>query len=538
MKAKLIEISKLVEVPELKNFYSEQSNLGLKHSIEESGLKTPIVIDRNYKIIDGYLRTQFMKELGHVEIPAIVVADDATLDERITRNISRVKTPQDHINEMRRIFKKYPKRQGKRKNGEEPYVRDEKISAALGGKWKGDTMINKLEKILFNDLEGDVLSKGIVEHGWKIDTCHEFLTKWKEIDETNKYGYTEKLVSGEFKINEVNKFISDREFLENEYQDTFVIPEKAESFKINSLDFGKIERFFKTIALIFTSIPYYFLRKYDNGDPEQNGLEETKYEYCDRISRIFKSLEPTLRDDANVIINIGETYDNGIGLGIPDLLKMYIEKNANLVYKDRLVWSKSNPKPQNEKVKRPINNVEYLLWFVVDKDKAKYKQISYTDGTKSIKINKGVRDIDADGNIWNKQLSLGKPYKKIYTHINEQEIQNIINLKVSKNHDVYNISPEAHPAIMNSLLPVIPILMCTNEKDIVLDPFAGTNVVGRISILMNRVAVACELSDKYHRIGCKMVESAIDQFDRHSLDQIINIAYDKSVELEEFSKAA
>lgn len=254
------------------------------------------------------------------------------IGEGITRNISRVKTAQDHINEMRLVFKRYPKRQGKRKNGEEPYVRDEKISAALGGKWKGDTMINKLEKILFNDLEGDVLSKGIVEHGWKIDTCHEFLTKWKDIDETNNYGYTDKLVSGELKISEVNKFISDRDFLENEYQDTFVIPEKAESFKINCLDFGKIERYHKKVSLLCTSVPYYFLRTYDNGDQEQNGLEETKFEYCDRISQIFKSLEPTLRDDANVIINIGETYDNGIGLGIPDFLKDFSKAIFSLRY--------------------------------------------------------------------------------------------------------------------------------------------------------------------------------------------------------------
>jgi DNA modification methylase len=292
------------------------------------------------------------------------------------------------------------------------------------------------------------------------------------------------------------------------------------------------------IALIFTSIPYYFLRKYDNGDPEQNGLEETKYEYCDRISKIFKSLEPTLRDDANVIINIGETYDNGVGLGIPDLLRDYIEKNTNLVYKDRLVWSKSNPKPQNENVKRPINNVEYLLWFVVNKDKAKYKRLTYTDGTKKIEISVGARDIDAAGKVWDKNKSLSKPYKKIYTHIKEQDIQNIINLKVSKNHDVYKISREAHPAIMSSLLPVIPILMCTDENDLVLDPFAGTNVVGRMACLLNRKAIASELSDKYHRIGCKMVESAVNEFNRYSLDQITKIAYEDSIETEEFSKAA
>ncbi|MEY3910505.1 MAG: hypothetical protein RIT47_1216, partial [Pseudomonadota bacterium] len=145
----IANINKLVEVPALKNFYSEQLDFSLLNSIKESDVKTPIVVSKNFQIIDGYRRVQVCKELGISSVPVIIVNDEASLNERITRNLTREKTPEDKIKEMQHIFKKYPKRQGKRKGNEKPYVRDEMISEALGNRWKGDVVLNKLEKILF-----------------------------------------------------------------------------------------------------------------------------------------------------------------------------------------------------------------------------------------------------------------------------------------------------------------------------------------------------------------------------------------------------
>ncbi len=527
MKGQNVQIKQLVEVPELKNFYADQSNDDLKASIEEHGLRTPIVVGKDYTIIDGYRRVAVFKDLGYNLIPAFEVEEAPTLTERITRNLTRVKTTEDLLSEMREVFKKYPKKQGKRKKGAEPYVRDKKISAALGGRWNGDIMINKVETILFNDLEGNVLSKGILEKGWKVDPCHEYLTKWKSVDDENKYGFTKSLKEGLVSINDVNKLIETRWKLDNEYSDTFVIPEKATSHRIDCLELGNIEQYKGSIDTIFTSIPYFILRSYDNEDPNQAGHEETKYKFCERMANYFNSMMPTLKDTSNVLINIGETYDDGVGYGIPDLLKEYIVKNTGLIYKDRLVWSKENPKPQNETVCRPVNNVEYILWFVVNPSKAKFRLLTYSDGTKTPSISRGARDIDKNGMIWDKNISLSKPYKKFYTHLKEQEILNVINAKTSKNHDVYKICEEGHPAIMSSVLPVVPILMTTDEGDTVLDPFAGTNVVGRVSCLLNRKALSGELSKKYYDIGCKMLENAVAEFDRDALDVIQDTFYQK-----------
>jgi DNA modification methylase len=259
------------------------------------------------------------------------------------------------------------------------------------------------------------------------------------------------------------------------------------------------------------------------------GHEETKEDYCNRIANLIKSVIPTLKESANVIINIGETYDDGVGYGIPQLLKSTIEHNTGLIYKDQLVWSKPNPKPQNEWTSRPINNVEYLLWFVIDPKKAFYKMLTYTIGDRVAKISHGAKDVDKDGKIWDKNISLTKPYQKIYTHIKEQDIAKIIEAKTGKNTDVYSIYEEGHPAIMCGVLPVVPILMCTDEEshNTVLDIFSGSNVVGRMSLLLNRKILTTELSKEYYNIGCKMLENSIKDFNRGELDIINQIAYEE-----------
>ena len=353
------------------------------------------------------------------------------------------------------------------------------------------------------------------------------MTKWYPEDIEQKYGFTERLIKGEINVQDAVKLIKTKAFLDNEYQDTFVIPEKVTSYNADCMDLGKMEKHFNTVDLLFTSPPYFILRKYQSTDPNQVGHEETKEDYCNRIANLIKSVIPTLKESANVIINIGETYDDGVGYGIPQLLKTTIEKETGLIYKDQLVWSKPNPKPQNEWTSRPINNVEYLLWFVVDPKKAFYKMLTYTIGDRVAKISHGAKDVDKDGKIWDKNISLTKPYQKIYTHIKEQDIAKIIEAKTGKNTDVYSIYEEGHPAIMCGVLPVVPILMCTDEEshNTVLDIFSGSNVVGRMSLLLNRRVLNSELSKEYYKIGCKMLENSIIDFNSEELDIINQIAY-------------
>jgi DNA modification methylase len=523
------KVADLKEIPEFRSLYTPQSIESLRTSIGQNGQLSPIHITEDGHIIDGYARYDVLRELGIEEVSVVVHNNQPTLYDRITLNQYRQKTTVDVIAEIKYAFKRFPKKQGQRVPGTK-YSRAELIAAATGGRFKSDKTINKLEEVVENDLPNEILLKGIVEKGWKTEACHEFVTETRKIDEENKYGYTEMLTKGVININDANKLIKNIDELSRGVEYTFKIPEKGNAYNANCLDLGKMEEHQGVVDLILTSPPYYILRKYQNGDPSQLGQEETAKEYCEGLAKILNGLVPTLKQTANVMINIGETYDDGVGYGIPQLLKQAIEENTPLIYKDTLVWSKPNPKPQNETVLRPINNVEYILWFVVDPNVAKYKLLTYPVEGKKPKFSKGARDIDKYGNVWANNVSISKPYGKIYSHLKEQEVQNIIQCTVGCNHEVYKVSKEGHPAIMSSTLPVVPILMTTDESDVVLDPFSGSNVVGRMSLLLNRKFLSAELSRKYFKIGCELLRRSNEEFNRRDLEFIQSIVYEQKDE--------
>lgn len=525
MKTEQVKITDLKEIPEFRSFYTPQPIDDLISSLKNDGQQMPIQITEDGYIIDGYRRYDALKANGEKDVYAIVKRIKPILYDRLLMNQYRIKTIADQIQEIKYLYKKFPKRQGKKDPNGEKYVRDEMISAGTNGRFKGDKVIKKLEEVIQKDLPGDLLLKGILEKGWKIDPCHEFLTQNMKVDKDNNYGYTERLEKGEIGVVDANKLIGQMHELSKGVDYTFTIPEKGNTYNMNCVDVAKMEEIQKSVDLLLTSPPYFILRKYQNGDPDQLGHEDTAQKYCDDVAKIIGEMVPTLKETANVMINIGETYDDGVGYGIPQMLKQSIENNTTLIYKDTLIWSKPNPKPQNENILRPINNVEYILWFVVNPKKAKYIMLTYPVEGKEPHLSRGAKDVDKDGKIWDKNLSISKPYGKIYTHLKEQEIREIIECSVGKNQDVYKICSEGHPAIMSSMLPVIPILMTTDEGATVFDPFSGSNVVGRMALLLNRRAVSAELSKKYYEIGCGMLKQADKDFDKVSLGFINSVVH-------------
>jgi DNA modification methylase len=536
MKNIVVKISDLKEIAEFKSFFTPQSNEDLVESYETYGQMVPIHISEDLEIINGYRMVDAIKAAGGETVIAQVLEGKPTLQQRIILNMYRQKTTEDEIRIIKVVFKMFPSRQGKKVEDGKPYERSKKISAALNGRWKNDVIQNKLEYILNNDLENDILSKGIIEKGWKIDTCYEFLKEKQSVDFEKNYGFTEKLKQGECTVAEVNKFIDQRLVMEEKHQHTFTIPEKANFYNMDCVKLADMPNYTGQVNLLTTSIPYWDLRNYAVGQVRQLGQEETKEEYAANIAAIFDKLFPILKESANVIINIGETYRNGVAQGIPFLIKEYVEKNTPLIYKDTLIWSKKNPKPQNEEIKRPINSIEYLLWFVVDPAKAKYNMLTFPDDNKIIKIGGCVKDVRSDGKVAKRNRSISKPYGKMLSHIEEQKVENIVITSIGKNHDIFKISEEGHPAAMSPMLPVTLTLMLSDEHDLVCDPFGGSNVVGKCAIELNRRYLGAELSKTYFNIGCEMLELGNQNFNREELDQINEMVYDQQIGIDKFNE--
>ena len=532
----VVKIDQIVKVEEFKNFYESQtddSENQLKSSLEKEQL-LPLITSRDFQLIDGYRRLKLLSALGKEDVKVQFVDVEPSIGLRLSFNMYRVKTANDLTKEVLQVFKSVEKRQGQGNNGK-PYDRYAIIREKINYRWKSPKAIRQFDKIIENDFENNLLLNGVVNKGWSLSDCEKYLSELKEIDLTKNHGFTAELTKGDLTIKQVNKFIEEKENLQNNYKDTFVIPNKATSFKMNCVDIVDVPSYTRSVATLFTSIPYYMLRGYDKKNlSSELGHEKTPEEFADNIGEVFGKVEGVLNETSNVFVNVGDTYDNGCAMDISGLVKAAILKHTKLKYKECIIWSKPNPHPQGEQVKRPINQIEYILWFVVDPSKSKYNLLKYTDQEKEVRITTGAKDVDKNGNVSKKTKSLSKPYKKIYNHIAAQDVDHMIKCATGKNKPAYDAFPTGHPALMSELLPVIPILMTTDETDLVYDPFGGANTTGRISLLLNRQYLGTELSTHYHRVGCKVLENTIEEINQNDLE-IINSEYK---EVEELTVAA
>ena len=508
------KIEELVRVEVLVKHYAPQSLDDLINSIFNEGLKERPVINSNNEIVHGHRRIAALVALGYFEVDVVVKDVEANLFEYTARNIHRVKSVEDQIKDFEVVFDKFPKKQGKRNNGT-PYVRHEEIIAALNKKYKDEESIRNLEFVMKNDLEGNTLMKAHLKNNEPLSACVEFLNKNMEVDQKNSYGITNRLKKESISVKEANKLIQKRYHLENN-NGTFIIPDKCYAYQMDCTKIIEISDCLNFVDHLFTSIPYFKLREYDSNLECQVGQEETKEEFAERISLIFMALETTLKPSANIQINVGETYVNGLGLDIPNLVKHYILKNTNLVYKETIIWQKINPGYHREHdEKRPINCTEYILWFVVNPDLAKYNNITFKKDNCHSKIG----------------LPEDKQYRSFWNFIEEQTVHNVLKTSVGKNHEIYKIYDEGHPALMYKLLPLVPILMCTDESDVVFDPFSGASTVGKMAALLNRKALTTEISKLYYSIGCEYLKIGLEQFNREGLNAIQDRFYQSTNKL-------
>ena len=125
---------------------------------------------------------------------------------------------------------------------------------------------------------------------------------------------------------------------------------------------------------VVTSPPYWLLRNYQQSG--QLGLEKSPDEYVDQLMLIMQEVKRTLRNDGILWLNIGDTYggrneDNGAIrahgtrkkdlVGIPWMVAFAMKKDGWILRNDIIV-SKTNPMPDGAK-DRPSRSHEYFFMF-------------------------------------------------------------------------------------------------------------------------------------------------------------------------------
>lgn len=536
-----IKPNEIVENKEVKSFYEKQEELinEIRESIKENGLKSPLVINHKNILLDGHICLAALKDLGKgdEEIDVIRTNVESSIEDYVIRNSGRTKTDNDLVKEWRYIFfKKYQKRQGRRKDSELVGTYAENVSRDLGGRFKDDETINKIGFCLKNDLPDNAVSKGIIKGRVSPDAGYNYLSKWMTIDQVNNFGVTKMLDKGDISVLEANNRIEELYNLTQDTRTEFIIPQKCYSYNMDCKKISDFEQFHKKVDLLFSSVPYYKQRFYEeNDDEKQVGHEISVDDYCKNIVDLIEPSIITLKESASVMINVAESFIDGKPQEVVFKLREEILKRTELQWHHLITWEKKNYKGHGaaDNKKRPKVNVEYILWFVVNRDKMKFNPIEIKNG-RNPKIHKGFKNIDKNGVVKYSKSSISKGYDKISTHIREQYAEDVIITNSGENHDVKKIMKNSHPAIMNAALPIFPILWTTNEgpDNFVLDICAGTNVVSRMAHLLNRSSISFELSEKYFKVGCKMLENAIEEYNREDLDVINELAYGKVSEAE------
>jgi DNA modification methylase/predicted RNA-binding Zn-ribbon protein involved in translation (DUF1610 family) len=201
-----------------------------------------------------------------------------------------------------------------------------------------------------------------------------------------------------------------------------------------------------SVSVAVTSPPYWKQRDYKFKD--QIGQEKTPEEYIGRLLKIFNLLYRKLKEDGIFFLNIGDKYLNRYGdshlLQIPYRLAYHMVKDGWHL-EDIIIWYKPNHMPSSVK-NRFTNTYEPILVFA---------------------------------------KSTNNVYKRKYPKVVEIPLQQ---------------TPWEHTAVYPEKL-VLELLerVELKDKDIVLDPFAGT---GTTAVVVNK-----KLKDKFH-IESIMIEKS------------------------------
>jgi DNA modification methylase len=254
-----------------------------------------------------------------------------------------------------------------------------------------------------------------------------------------------------------------------------------------------------SVALTVTSPPYY--RHRDYGVERQIGQEESVEQYLARMNCVLRELLRVTSHDGSCFIVIGDTYHRGKLLLVPHRLAIAAADLGWTVRND-LIWHKLDPAPDSAK-NRWRSAHEHILFltkkpsgyvFHDEKIRVPYSPVTLRrwgsgqryGGTKSLsrRVNNEPR------------VGHGKSFT--------------LNPQGCVPPDVWSLasgssSAQHYAAYDESLIGRI-VEACSNEGDLVLDPFAGSGTTGVVAKKLGRRFLGIELNPEY----AAMARAALD----------------------------
>ncbi len=261
-----------------------------------------------------------------------------------------------------------------------------------------------------------------------------------------------------------------------------------------------------SVNLVFTSPPYalHFKKEYGNVH---------KDEYVEWILTFARDIFRILTDDGSFVLNIGGSYNKGLPTRSTYHFKVLLAlvEKLNFHLAQEFFWYNpaKMPMPAEWVTVRRIrvkDAVEYVWWFSKTPwPKANNRRVLKPYSADMIRLNKrGVRaTVRPSGHNITSDFDKVSAGGSIPGNVFEDEAPSDL-IKVGNNsaNDQYTKRCKAagikiHPARFPTALPEFFVKLLTDEGDLVLDPFGGSNTTGMVAEGLSRRWLAMESVREY-----------------------------------------
>ncbi len=251
-----------------------------------------------------------------------------------------------------------------------------------------------------------------------------------------------------------------------------------------------------SVDLVITSPPYalHFKKEYGNADQR---------DYIEWILPFAREIKRIIKPSGSFVLNLGGAWQPGAPIRslyhYRTLISLVDEVGFDLAQEFFWFNPAKLPAPAewvNVRRIRVKDSVEYIFWLVKDPmakaDNRKVLQ-AYSKDMKRL-IERGIKEtVRPSGHVIKTTFAADHggsiPSNLIQSGNNESNSAYIRNSKIAGN--------KIHPARFPAELPRFFIEFLTNRKDLVLDPFAGSNTTGFVAEQLDRNWIAIEIRDDY-----------------------------------------
>jgi DNA modification methylase len=288
-----------------------------------------------------------------------------------------------------------------------------------------------------------------------------------------------------------------------------------------------------SVELVFTSPPYALQFKKEYGNAQKADYVEWMLPFAKEILRVLK-------DDGSFVLNIGGSYNQGSptrSLYHFHLLIALVEKLGFHLAQECFWYNPAKmPAPAEWVTVRRVrvrDSVEYVWWLSKTPwPKASNLSVLKEYSPDMIRLNKnGVKSaVRPSGHIirstFDKIHAGGSIPPNVIEAIFDTDLLSESMLKFGNNasNDAYTkrckeLGLKMHPARFPTALPEFFVRMLTDEGDLVVDPFAGSNTTGVVAEKLGRNWIAFERVPEYVEASRSRFDQLFEQPNRKSVTQ-------------------